>query len=396
MPRVFAIDDDSRTVSWRQVHCADEDKELQKLLANNFDLLCGEQIKPDNPRRWLLIKREMPVPDPATTANRWSIDFFFVDQDGMPTFVECKRYKDTRARREVVGQMLEYAANGQYYWDKDILRKYAEGTASGMLSEAITTLTRDNSQTIDTFLDALIAKLKVGEIRLIFFMEESPYELRSIVEFLNNQMELAEVLIIEAKQYTDGSSRVVIPLLFGFTEQARQLKKSITVSQDSLRRKWDEESFFEDAKGRHALNEEQIASIRKLYEFSKRNADEITWGTSANRASFNPKFSKISTRSPYAVYSDGALVFNLGWLTTGPEMRYKQALKNGVEKIPGFVLPNGYEYPSVSITHWGHSVEALLDVLRDAIQQSVDYPQAERDRLKNEGEAVVTTEAPKL
>jgi hypothetical protein len=66
-------------------------------------------------------------------------------------------------------------------------------------------------------------------------------------------MELAEVLIIEAKQYTDGSSRVVIPLLFGFTEQARQLKKSITISQDSLRRKWDESSFFEDAKGRHAL-----------------------------------------------------------------------------------------------------------------------------------------------
>jgi hypothetical protein len=53
MPRVFAVDNDSRTVSWKQVHCADEDKELQKLLQNNFDLLCGEQIKPDNPRRWL-------------------------------------------------------------------------------------------------------------------------------------------------------------------------------------------------------------------------------------------------------------------------------------------------------------------------------------------------------
>jgi hypothetical protein len=169
MPRVFAVDNDSRTVSWKQVHCADEDKELQKLLQNNFDLLCGEQIKPDNPRRWLLIKREMPVPDPATTANRWSIDFFFVAQDGMPTFVECKRYKDTRARREVVGQMLEYAANGQYYWDKEILRKYGEGTASGKLSEGITTLTRDNSQTVDAFLDSLIAKLKVGEIRLIFY-----------------------------------------------------------------------------------------------------------------------------------------------------------------------------------------------------------------------------------
>jgi hypothetical protein len=65
--------------------------------------------------------------------------------------------------------MLEYAANGQYYWDKEILRKYGEGTASGKLSEGITTLTRDNSQTVDAFLDSLIAKLKVGEIRLIFY-----------------------------------------------------------------------------------------------------------------------------------------------------------------------------------------------------------------------------------
>jgi hypothetical protein len=40
-------------------------------------------------------------------------------------------------------------------------------------------------------------------------------------------------------------------------------------------------------------------------------------------------------------------------------------------------------------------VEALLAVLKDAIHQSVDYPEAERDRLKNEGQAVLTTEAPK-
>jgi hypothetical protein len=85
----------------------------------------------------------------------------------------------------------------------------------------------------------------------------------------------------------------------------------------------------------------------------------------------------------------------LGWLTTEAEVRYKQALKKAVEKIPGFVLPDGYEYPSVSITHWGRSVEALLAVLKDAIHQSVDYPEAERDRLKNEGQAVLTTEAPK-
>jgi hypothetical protein len=34
-----------------------------------------------------------------------------VDEAGVPTLVEVKRSSDTRARREVVARMLDYAAN---------------------------------------------------------------------------------------------------------------------------------------------------------------------------------------------------------------------------------------------------------------------------------------------
>lgn len=37
--------------------------ELQELLADNVHLLPGAQINRDNPRRWLLIKREAGVPN---------------------------------------------------------------------------------------------------------------------------------------------------------------------------------------------------------------------------------------------------------------------------------------------------------------------------------------------
>jgi hypothetical protein len=116
MASVFVIRDDGNTQPMSRVHCENEDRELQLILERNPDRLPGDQIDPDNPRRWLLIQREMPVPDPTTGSDRWSIDFFFVDQDAIPTFVECKRFADTRSRREVVGQMFEYAANGHYYW----------------------------------------------------------------------------------------------------------------------------------------------------------------------------------------------------------------------------------------------------------------------------------------
>ena len=53
------------------------------------------------------------------SGDRWSADHLFLDQDGIPTLVEVKRRKDTRIRREVVGQMLEYAANAVVYWSLD-------------------------------------------------------------------------------------------------------------------------------------------------------------------------------------------------------------------------------------------------------------------------------------
>lgn len=37
-------------------------------------------------------------------------------RSGIPVLVELKRAVDTRLRREVVGQMLDYAANGTAYW----------------------------------------------------------------------------------------------------------------------------------------------------------------------------------------------------------------------------------------------------------------------------------------
>ena len=108
----------------------------------------------------------MPVPDPTTGIDRWSIDFFLADQSAIPTFVECKRYADTRARREVVGQMFEYAANGHYYWTKDMIQAFAEATARNRnmtLEEAIQTLRPDDNQPPDDFFSRVQDNLREGQ-----------------------------------------------------------------------------------------------------------------------------------------------------------------------------------------------------------------------------------------
>jgi len=132
----------------------------------------------------------MPVPDPSTGDNRWSIDFFFLDQDAMPTFVECKRFADTRARREIVGQMLEYAANGHHYWSRELLKDLAESTAHDRrttLEAALDSVRPTDDLSVEEFFERAQENLCQGQLRIIFFLEESPFELRSVVDFLNKR-----------------------------------------------------------------------------------------------------------------------------------------------------------------------------------------------------------------
>lgn len=96
-----------------QVAPYDAEEVLQGLVEKHPDLLAGGQMTPADPRRWLLVKREHSVHDSQVSNARWSVDHLFVDQDAVPTLVEVKRSTDTRIRREVVGQMLDYAANGE-------------------------------------------------------------------------------------------------------------------------------------------------------------------------------------------------------------------------------------------------------------------------------------------
>jgi hypothetical protein len=64
----------------------------------------------------LLVRREQPINDGTEALGRWSLDHLFVTRTAIPVLVELKRAIDSRLRREVVGQMLDYAANGVAYW----------------------------------------------------------------------------------------------------------------------------------------------------------------------------------------------------------------------------------------------------------------------------------------
>ena len=98
---------------------------LQALIEKYPNLLAGDQIGGDESTKFMLVKREAGIPDGEGTSDRWSIDHILLDQFGIPTLVEVKRSTDTRVRREVVGQLLEYAANIEAYWSLEKIRELA-------------------------------------------------------------------------------------------------------------------------------------------------------------------------------------------------------------------------------------------------------------------------------
>ncbi|HEV7567355.1 MAG TPA: hypothetical protein VGO31_15520 [Microbacteriaceae bacterium] len=196
---------------------------LQRLLAENPSLLAS----PTRSQRLVLIDREMGVPDAAGASDRWSIDHVFVDADAVPVIVEVKRATDTRLRREVVAQMLDYAANIGRYWPAERLRtSFAERAETlGEDAEAflVSALGRED---VDAFWAQVAANLEAGRMRLVFVADEIPRELLRIVEFLNARMSPTEVVAIELRQFVAGDEQVVAPRVLGESVTATDRKQS--------------------------------------------------------------------------------------------------------------------------------------------------------------------------
>lgn len=202
---------------------------LQRLLAEHPDVLAGSQIDSQSPRKWLLVAREVGVPKEEGGGDQWSLDHLFLDQDGIPTLVEVKRSTDTRIRRGVVGQMLDYAANGVRYWPVQELRERFQRThsASERPPEAILSEAFGIDVDPDEYWDRVANNLQSGRIRMVFVADRIPPELQRIVEFLNEQMVRAEVIAVEVKQYVGENLRTLVPRVIGLTASAQQTKQRI-------------------------------------------------------------------------------------------------------------------------------------------------------------------------
>jgi hypothetical protein len=362
MGGIFIIKSDKELIEMEEQQYESEDI-LQALLENYPQLMAGKQINDSDPRRWLLISREAGLPGEEYAGDRWSIDHLFVDQDGIPTIVEVKRSTDTRIRREVVGQMLDYASNAVVYWPIDKIKSMFEITCEKkqLNSEQCLTDFLGAGSTIDEFWAKFKTNLQAGKVRMIFVADEIPSELQRVVEFLNEQMDPAEVLALEIKQFYGDQLKTLVPRVIGLTSDAK-IKKGTGGEQ----KQWDEKSFFE------RLDNKQGEIARKILNWAKINMPRIWWGKGSKDGSFIPVldmngigYYAIAVRTGYKIPH---IQIQFQPLSNRPPFdldNLRLEFLNRLNKIPGIDLPAEAinKYPSFQLIK-------LTDdnVLRDFIE----------------------------
>ncbi len=216
---IYTVDATGTLTAMRPAEPRNEDF-MQNLVAAHPELIA------DQDGALLLIRREQSIADREDSNGRWSVDHLFVTRNGIPVLVELKRAVDTRLRREVIGQMLDYAANGTAYWQGGrIAESFAASMAKlGLDADAELTAFLGAATDPQQFWEQVDANFTAGRIKMVFVADTIPRELARIVEFLNEQMK-ADVRAIELSWFeSDGGVTALTPRIIGETERAQTEK----------------------------------------------------------------------------------------------------------------------------------------------------------------------------
>lgn len=364
--QIFVLQNDHNLVEMSEAEY-DSEALLQELLARFPQLLSGEQIAPDCPRRWLLVSREEGVPDEEDGAERWAVDHLFLDQDGIPTLVEVKRSSDTRLRREVVGQMLDYAANAVVYWPVEKIRASFEARCQreGLDPLEATEEFLGEGRNINQFWDDVKTNLQAQKIRLLFVADRIPSELQRIVEFLNGQMDPAEVLAVEIKQYVGQSLKTLVPHVVGRTAIAQTRR---------VRSGTDERLVIPEAEFLEELRRQTIApgveTALAVLNWMKKKSRHMWIRRLKTQVRCTPEFETPSVLVyPIKLIANGVLVFQMqfvsGWAPFDSEEKRRE-LQEKLQNLKGWDLRGGMTgIPRLDLTQITTTEERaeLVDVL---------------------------------
>lgn len=284
------------------------EESLQKMLSNP-DLLPGRQIAPgsDDPPRFQLLCRE------ASVAGGKSLDHVFIDQHGVPTLLEAKLFENQEARRDVIGQILEYAASAADDWGDGNLRKLARNFwrthNAADIDEVLSRRFDIAAEDVESFWTKLELNLQNNRIRLIVAGDRIRPLVRRVLEFLNAEMKNVEVYALELSCFGNGDMSVVVPTIVGQTQRSADSRERIAATRDGAR-VWPAED----------LRSTYLDLGTKLPVLSERLLAGLNWALGSGVFDDKPtktKSSSLGVLGPggnrlFTFYEDGSVNWNVG------------------------------------------------------------------------------------
>ena len=325
---LFVVRPDTGLVRMMPSAPSNED-ELQGLIAEYPELIG------DSDGDLLLIEREHGIPDALDGSLRWSLDHLFVTRGATPVLVEVKRAVDTRLRREVVGQLLDYAANGVAFWPAGAIAARFEAVCAKRGVEPSVELTEflgaDSSPT--EFWSQVDANLRAGRIKLVFVADEIPAELARIVEFLNDQMS-ADVRAVELR-YFEGPDgvRTLAPRIIGETERSRVQKSGTRPALAPITR--------EEWINKHIVprGDKVLKGARALLDIMEAMSSEVD--VASTQGSLYSRIMSSTGRPTYPLFllKNGTAQIAFGYVLASPALESDEARRNFYEKFTKAVGP---------------------------------------------------------
>lgn len=165
-------------------------------------------------------------------SNVGPVDVVTVDSDGAITVVECKLATNAQSRREIIGQVMDYASRlWQLNADEfDRLWTRANGTS-------VFSLLSDEENRIRTSVEE---NLKVGRFNLVLAVDRINEDLKRITEYLNEITQPSVgVMLCEFTHAMEGNTEILAPRYFG-----ADLVAIKTVKSGTVRHEWTPEEFL--------------------------------------------------------------------------------------------------------------------------------------------------------
>lgn len=313
-------------------------------------------------------------------------DLIILSQSGHVAIVEVKLGDNTELKdRRVVAQVLEYAASLADLSEKELLEAICAQDHSAKSWPELVKLLFPRAANPDRIARRLLARFRNQDLLLAIACDEVPIGLRELVanvvgqnavgEYRFRVIEIAPFVAIEnpaevillpnvtvetaivartsvTVTYAEGQAAPGVAVEVTSLEDAEAHRKAAVARTSG--RKWDEQSFFEDAESR--LPADTLATIRTLYERMVER-HRIKWGSGKTVGSFSPIIESLSDNSAFSVQSDGLLFANFGNM----EPECAEAAKQALAQLRGVSFNIDKSYPRID--GWvPHSME-LYDAL---------------------------------